>query len=73
MALPQITYPAYVLTSSTDANSAQITLSVGREAELIGLDGADHLATLLVNALAELTGAQVNVTKYTLTEGAFTP
>lgn len=70
MALPQIAYPAYTLTSSTDGGTAQVTLSIGRDAELIGADGADTLAAGLATALAAVTGAPVHTTKFTLTETA---
>lgn len=70
MALPQISYPAYILTSSTDAGSAQLTLSIGREAELIGVEGADALAALLVSELGAMTGASVYTTKVVVTETA---
>lgn len=69
MALPQIAYPAYTLTSSTDAGTAQITLAIGRDGELIG-DSADALAAQLVTALTAITGAPVYTTKVTMTETA---
>jgi hypothetical protein len=68
MALPQITYPAYIITSSTDGGMAQIVLSIGRDAELIGQDGADALAAKLVAELGALTGMPVNTTKITMSE-----
>lgn len=70
MALPQIAYPAYTITSSTDAGTAQITLSIGRDAELVGQDGADSLAAKLVSELGNITGAPVYTTKLTMTETA---
>lgn len=73
MALPQMAYPAYTLASSTDAGTAQITLAIGRDAELIGADGADALAARLVTALGEITGAPVYTTKYTMTETPVEP
>ena len=72
MAVPEITYPAYTLTSSQDSGSAHLTLCVGRSADLIGQDGVDRLAQQLVDTLGELTGATVYVTKTTLAEEAFT-
>lgn len=70
MALPQMAYPAYILTSSTESGTAQITLGIGRDAELIGQDGADALAAKLIASLGELTGATVHTTKVTMTETA---
>lgn len=70
MAVPQMVYPAYILTSSTDSNTAQLTLAIGRDAELIGSEGADALAAQLVTALGEITGAPVYTTKITMTEAA---
>ncbi len=68
MALPQMAYPAYTLTSSTDGGTAQVTLAIGRDAELIGPDGADQLAAGLASALTALTGAATRTTKVTVTE-----
>lgn len=68
MALPQMAYPAYIITSSTDGGMAQIVLSIGRDAELIGPDGADALAAKLVTELGALTGMPVNTTKITMSE-----
>jgi hypothetical protein len=72
MALPEISFPAYTMTSSTDAGSAQVTLCVGRGAELIGEEGADELARQLIAALGALTSAPVYVTKAALGEAPFT-
>jgi hypothetical protein len=69
--IPQIAYPTYTLTSSTDGGSAQIVLSIGREAELIGPEGSDSLARLLVDALGAITGAPVIVTKSSLSQAEF--
>lgn len=71
MALPQMAYPAYILTSSTDGGTAQITLAIGRDAELVGEAGADSLATQLADGLTAITGASVNTTKITVSETAF--
>ncbi|MFJ4926831.1 hypothetical protein [Streptomyces sp. NPDC088736] len=70
MALPLMAYPAYVLTSSVESGTAQITLAIGRDAELIGQEGADVLAAQLSASLGELTGASVHTTKVTVTETA---
>jgi len=70
MALPQMAYPAYTLTSSTDGGTAQIILAIGRDGELIGDEGADTLAAQLVTALGAITGAPVYTTKTTMTETA---
>lgn len=71
MALPQMAYPAYIITSSTDGGTAQIILAIGRDAELIGPDGADELAAQLIEGLGAITGAPVNTTKITVAETVF--
>jgi hypothetical protein len=71
MAVPQIAYPTYTLMSSTELGTAQVLLCVARDEELIGSEGSDSLARLLVTALGQLTGSTVSIVKSTMTQTDF--